>query len=58
MPDEATLHELLRRGMAEYPHVGRDYRTGRDREVAIAALIGVLTQATRGESIHSLPAGS
>ncbi len=49
MPDEATIRELIRRGMADHPYVVRDYRAGRDREGAIAALVGVLTRATRGE---------
>ena len=49
MPDEATIHELIRQGMAKHPHVVRDYQTGRDREGAINALVGVLTRATRGQ---------
>jgi Asp-tRNA(Asn)/Glu-tRNA(Gln) amidotransferase B subunit len=49
MPDGATIHELIRRAMADNPEVVRDYQAGRDREGAIAALVGVLTRATHGE---------
>ena len=44
MPDEATIREHIRRGMAEYPQMVQDHQTGRDRDGAIAALIGVLTR--------------
>ena len=49
MPDEATIHELIRRAMADHPYVVRDYQMGLDREGALNALVGVLTRATRGE---------
>ena len=49
MPDDATIHELIHRGMADNPHVVRDYQTGRDREGAISALVGALTRATHGQ---------
>jgi len=47
--DTARIRELIRRGMADNPSVVRDDQTGRDREGAIAGLIGVLNRATAGQ---------